>query len=101
MQNFREFSLDSYGYSFTQVFEPGVLKEVALLEGRPYAQLADLSDRPGPAIARLAELAENAADLPVVGLVNVASALITISHFIRVASPEARRGQGGHPARAT
>jgi Tetratricopeptide repeat len=81
VQHYREFSLDSYGYSFTQVFEPGVLKEVALLEGRPYAPLADLSDRPGPAIARLAELAENAADLPVVGLVNVASALITISRF--------------------
>lgn len=81
LQHFSEFSLDRYGYSFTQVFEPGVLQEVAALEGRPYGPLADLTDRPSPAIARLAELVAGAADLPVVALVNLASALITISRF--------------------
>ncbi|RKN38374.1 tetratricopeptide repeat protein [Streptomyces hoynatensis] len=81
VQHYRELRLDRFGYSFTQVFEPGVLKEVALLEGRPYAPLADLSDRPGPALARLGELADNAADLSVPGLVNVASALITVSRI--------------------
>ncbi|WNM32732.1 hypothetical protein RKE30_21145 [Streptomyces sp. Li-HN-5-11] len=81
VEHYRELRTDRYGYSFTQVFEPGVLREAALLDGRRYEPLADLSDQPGPAVVRLAELVDNASDLSVIGLVNVASALITISRF--------------------
>ncbi|GAA2740236.1 MULTISPECIES: tetratricopeptide repeat protein [Kitasatospora] len=70
-----------FGYLFAQVFEPNVLHEVALLEGVPYSSLRELGHRPTPAMARLAESAGNAADLPVVGLVNVAAALISVSRF--------------------
>jgi hypothetical protein len=78
VQQYRELQLDHFGYLFTQVFEPDVLREVALLEGRPYPPLAELNDRTSPATARLADLVDNAADLTVIGLVNVASALITV-----------------------
>jgi tetratricopeptide (TPR) repeat protein len=81
VEQYRELDLTRFGYLFAQVFEPDVLKEVALLEGVPYASLADLSHRPTTATTRLAELVRDAADLSAVALVNVAAALISISRF--------------------
>lgn len=81
VEQYHELNLTRFGYLFAQVFEPDVLKEVALLEEESYVSLADLSHRPTAATIRLAELVQNAADLPVIGLVNLASALISISRF--------------------
>lgn len=70
-----------FGYFFTQIFEPDVLREVALLEGVAYESLANLSYQPSATLSHLAELVEKASDLSPVELVNLASALISISRF--------------------
>ena len=70
-----------YEYLFAQVFEPDVLKEVAVLAGLPYPEVAGLVHRPTAAVAGLAERRAAAADLSVVELVNLAAALISISRF--------------------
>jgi tetratricopeptide (TPR) repeat protein len=81
VEQYRDCDLTRFGYLFAQVFEPNVLVEVALHEGVPHEQLADLSHRPTGNSAHLADLAANAADLSVVETVNVAAALISISRF--------------------
>jgi tetratricopeptide (TPR) repeat protein len=70
-----------FGYFFTQIFEPGVLREVALLEGVPYESLADLSYQSSATLSHLAELVEKASELSPIELVNLAAALISISRF--------------------
>lgn len=70
-----------FGYLFAQVFEANVATEVALLAGLPHEEVNELRHRPTPAITRLAEFVEQAADLSVVELVNVAAALISVSRF--------------------
>ncbi|MFF5712338.1 hypothetical protein [Streptomyces sp. 62] len=81
VEQFQEFQTTAYGYDFAQVFEPNALTEVALLAGLDPTAVADLTHRPTPGTVSLAELTEHSADLPVVGLVNVASALISVSRF--------------------
>jgi hypothetical protein len=81
VEQFQELGLDRFGYLFAQVFEPNVLREIALLADVPYTSLADLTHSPTPAVHRLAELVDHAGELTVVGLVNVAAALISISRF--------------------
>ncbi|MET9730308.1 tetratricopeptide repeat protein [Streptomyces sp. NPDC006458] len=80
-EEFAHMRLDRFGYLLAQVFEPNVLLEAALLTDLPYESVADLSHRPTESMTRLAELADQAADLPVVAVVNVASALISVSRF--------------------
>jgi len=70
-----------FGYQFTQIFEPGVLREVAMLEGVTYESLTDLSCQPTSAIERLGELVHKSQELSVTELINLASALISISRF--------------------
>lgn len=81
VESFDECDMTRFGYAFTQMFEPAVLYEVALLEGVPYESLTNLDHRPTAAMTRLAEFVHDAAELPVVGLVNLASALISVSRF--------------------
>lgn len=86
VEEFSQMRLDRYGYLLAQVFEPNVLVEVALLAGLPYESLADLSHQPTEPIRRLADLVHHAADLPVTGVLNVATALISVSRFDPAAS---------------
>ncbi|MEV8327642.1 hypothetical protein [Kitasatospora sp. NPDC056731] len=81
VNQFNEANWSSYGYLFTQVFESDVLREAALLGGADHAAVADLHSLPTSAMKRLAEMLEHADDLPVVGRVNLASALISVSRF--------------------
>jgi tetratricopeptide (TPR) repeat protein len=81
VEQYQETAANRPGYLFAQVFEPDVLREVALLAGIPYASLADLSHRPTAATRRLAELVANADDLSVGQLISTAAALISISRF--------------------
>ncbi|MET8628886.1 hypothetical protein ABZW30_34990 [Kitasatospora sp. NPDC004669] len=81
VEQFSEADWSSYGYLFTQVFEPDVLREVALLAGVDYAAAADLRSRPSAAMEQLADMLDHVGELPVVGQVNVASALISVSRF--------------------
>ena len=57
VESFAESDFSEFGYVFTQVFEPDVLREIALLEGVPYESLAELTHRPTLALRRIAELA--------------------------------------------
>ncbi|WP_166682979.1 hypothetical protein [Streptomyces aquilus] len=81
VEQYRTADLSRHAYRFAQVFEPDVLREVALLDGIAYDDLADLRHRPSEATARLGELADGVGDLPVVAAVNVAAALISVSRF--------------------
>lgn len=81
VESYTEMNWTKFGYVFTQIFEPGVLQEVALLEDVPYDSLTDLSYRRNAAMGHLAELVNNAAELTTVRLLNLASVLISISRF--------------------
>ncbi len=72
---------DEWGYRFTQVFEPGVLQEVAILEGVSYDDLRRLKHRPSPALSWLGERADSPTELSFVEKINVASALVSISRY--------------------
>jgi len=77
---------DEWGYRFTQIFEPGVLQEVAMLEGVPYDDLSRLKRRTSPALAWLGARTDAPLDLSFVEKINVASALVSISRFDAAAS---------------
>lgn len=81
-----DITMTGYGYLFAQVFEPDVLREVALLEGQSYESLRDLTHRPTATMDELAGLVQNVAELSVVAAVNLAAALISISRFDPAAS---------------
>src|ERR1039457_3907234 len=81
VESFEECRWSQFGYSFTQVLEPAVLYEIALLEGVPLTALARLEHRRTDATARLGGMVDGTAALTVVELVNVASALVSISRF--------------------
>lgn len=76
--SFAEADWTRYGYEFTQVFETPVLQEIAVLEGLPYDDLALLRHRPTAATRELGDALDHRADLPLVGLVTLASALVSI-----------------------
>lgn len=81
VEQYQEFRPDRFGYTFAQVFEPNALTEVALLEGVSPDAAADLTYRPTASIIALAEHVEGRDDLPVVTLVNLAAALVSVSRF--------------------
>jgi hypothetical protein len=66
-----------WGYQFTQIFEPGVLREVAMLEGLAYESLQSMKHRPSPSLRWLGERADAPADLSFKEKLNVAAALIS------------------------
>lgn len=70
-----------FGYQFTQIFEPGVLQEVALLEGVPVEAMETLDHRPTAAMEDLRQRLDGRRDLSVVERINLASALISVSRF--------------------
>jgi tetratricopeptide (TPR) repeat protein len=72
---------DHYTYLLAQVFEPNVLREVALLGDLDYPALASLENPQTPTVARLADSVTHLADLPVVAAINLAVALISVSRF--------------------
>lgn len=80
-----------FGYQFTQIFEPGVLQEVALLEGVPAESMEALDHRPTAAMEELRQRLDGRRDLSVVERINLASMLISISRFSEAvhARPEA------------
>jgi len=101
VEQFHEADWTSYGYLFTQVFEPDVLREAALLAGVNYADAADLTHVPSAEMAHLADMHSRARDLPVVGQVNVAAALISVSRFdaaAQVLQLASARGLSGRDA---
>ncbi len=81
VEQYQEFSTEHFGYLLTQVFEPNVLLESALLADVPYESVAMLEQHPTEPITRLAELVAQRDDLAMPGLVNLAAALISISRF--------------------
>lgn len=81
VEAFDECDWAQFGYPFTQVFEPAVLFEVALLEGVPYERLTALDHRETDATVRLGAMVDVLATRSVVELVNLASALVSISRF--------------------
>lgn len=70
-----------FGFRFSQVFEPDVLREVSVLEGIPYSSVTNLSWRGTTPISDLAYALEHMSELSVVELVNVAAAFISVSRF--------------------
>lgn len=80
-ESFESCDWSRLGYAFTQVFEPAVLHEIALLEGVRLTPLAKLEDRRTEALVRLGGMLDQASELTAVELLNVASALISISRF--------------------
>lgn len=78
---FRELNWSRYGFAFTQVFEPGVLGEVAYWEGIPVESLEDLSHRPTAAFTDLGDRLDGAAALSPIERVNLASVLTALSRF--------------------
>jgi hypothetical protein len=81
VEGYRFAPSDGFGYPFTQIFEPDVLREVALLEGIPYEDVAELRHRPTEPIRELAGFVDASGDLTVVELVRLASSLVSISRF--------------------
>lgn len=75
------FDLEGASLTFSQVFEPAVLREVALLEGTTEEALADLTYGADGPIGDLAALVSGADELSVRGLLNLASLLISLSRF--------------------
>jgi hypothetical protein len=84
-----------WGYQFTQVFEPGVLREVALLGGIDYGALQSLERRSSPALVWLGACIDSPNELSFVEKLNVAFALISVSRFdsaktlVEYAAPDA------------
>ncbi|MFJ9847865.1 hypothetical protein [Streptomyces sp. NPDC101150] len=81
VEQFQLVVLNRFGYQFAQVFEPNVLREVALLAGVPYNDAATLAHRPTAAMRRLGDFVDHQDDLNVVELINTASALVSVSRF--------------------
>lgn len=81
VESFRRADFTEFGYTFTQLFEPDVLREVALFEDVPYEALTSLEHHPTAAVRQLAELVGRMNELDVVALVTLASALISISRY--------------------
>lgn len=71
----------NFGYQFTQIFEPGVLQEVALLEGVGAEAMETLDHRPTAAMEDLRRRLDGRSDLSVVERINLASILISVSRF--------------------
>lgn len=70
-----------FGYQFTQVFEPGVLEEVALLEGVTADAMAMLDYCPTAAMENLRRRLDCCGALSVVERLNLASTLTSVSRF--------------------
>lgn len=70
-----------FGYQFTQIFEPGVLQEVALLECMPAEAMETLDHRPTAVMEDLRQRLDHCGDLSVVERINLASILISVSRF--------------------
>lgn len=70
-----------FGYQFTQIFEPSVLHEVALLECVPAEAVETLEYRPSAAMEILRQRLDGRGDLSVVERINLASTLISVSRF--------------------
>jgi Tetratricopeptide repeat len=83
VDQFRVADPTQFGYQFTQVFEPAVLREVALLAGIDYSALTTLGHHPTGAVDRLVDALGRASRMPVVELVWLASVLISVSRFDR------------------
>jgi tetratricopeptide (TPR) repeat protein len=81
VESFEQCEWEQFGYSFTQVFEPAVLYEIALLDDVPLTRLARLEQPGTPAMTWLRSMIDNAAAHTVVELINLASCLVTISRF--------------------
>jgi len=81
VEEFANWDATTFGYRFAQVFEPSVLKEVAMLEGVSYDDLVTLAHKPTRTMRHLASLVEDAPDATVVELVGIAAALISVSRF--------------------
>ncbi|MFC9718367.1 tetratricopeptide repeat protein [Micrococcus luteus] len=78
---FRDLDWSRYGFTFTQVFEPGVLAEIAYWEGVPLAELAYLVYQPSSSINELASRLESLNEQSPIERINLASVLITLSRF--------------------
>ena len=81
VEQYFEHDPGSYGYLFAQVFEPEVLREIALIEGLPYRAVAMLDHRTTAATVRLGACLDRVLTLPVIETINVASALVAVSRF--------------------
>jgi tetratricopeptide (TPR) repeat protein len=81
VDSYRECDRQSLGYAFTQIFEPDVLAEVCLLQGLSYESVATVRHQPTPEIRGLASWIGNAGGLCTIELINLASALVSISRF--------------------
>lgn len=81
VESFEQCEWEQFGYSFTQVFEPAVLYEIALLDDVPLTRLTRLEDPGTPAMTWLRGMIDDAGARTVVELINLASCLVTISRF--------------------
>src|SRR6185312_8602891 len=73
VDSFSECDWHRYGYRFTQLFEPAVLHEAAILAKVPHDDLVDLRLRETTATQRLGAALDNQADLSFVERINLAS----------------------------
>lgn len=88
-----EHDWNSFGFPFTQVFEPAVLFEIALIEGLDPAALVTLDHRPTATTRWLGDAVAARAELSVTELVNLASILTCVGRF-SLASEVASLGAG-------
>lgn len=78
---FQSCNWESLGYPLTQIFEPAVLLEIALLEGVSLSSLKSLSHRPTGAIVELYERVRMTDEASVNETLNLAACLATVSRF--------------------
>ncbi len=81
VEQWAEVDPTKYGYLFAQVFEPDVLRELALLEGISDESVVSLGHRPSESMSRLAAMVADTSASSTVELVGLASVLISISRF--------------------
>lgn len=81
VEMFRTRDPDSYDYSLSQVFEPDVLTEVALLRGVDPDDTATLRYAPTATVRGLRDAVAGARDLSGAQAVNLAAALVSVSRF--------------------
>ncbi|WP_375790685.1 hypothetical protein ACE102_25400 [Bradyrhizobium sp. vgs-9] len=85
IQTYEAKAWKEWGYQFTQIFEPGVLREVALLEGLSYDAMQSMTHRPSAALRWLGERVDAPEELCFREKINVAAALISVSRFAAAA----------------
>ncbi len=81
MESYKYSDPTQFGYQFTQIFEPGVLHEIALLQRVPIEKLVSLEYQPTKTISDIHDRLYARQSLSAVERIHLASVLVSVSRF--------------------